>query len=122
MNRFVKSLFVLAVGGLMSVGVALAQNGAEPVREDPGHPRVNQVDQRQANQQERIGQGLKSGSLTAGEATHLEKNEAKIQRQKRADMAANGGHLTTQEQNKLNREQNAQSHAIYRDKHNSRTR
>jgi hypothetical protein len=120
-NTISKSLLVLAFGGLLSVGAALAQDPA-PVQQDPGHPRVNEVDQRQANQQERIGQGLQSGSLTAGEAEHLEKNEAKIQQQKQADMAAHGGHLTKSEQNQINREQNAQSHAIYRDKHNSRVR
>lgn len=127
-NKMVKSLFVLAIGGLISVGAAVAQNASSPQsgagtgQYDPGHPRVNQVDQRQVNQQERIGQGIKSGSLTAGEAEHLEKNEARIQQQKKADMAAHGGHLTKQEQRQLNREQNAQSHAIYRDKHNSRVR
>jgi hypothetical protein len=120
-NTIAKSLFVLAVGGLISVGAAVAQN-TEPVQQDPGHPRVNQVDQRQANQQERIGQGLKSGSLTAGEAARLERNQARIQRQKSADMAAHGGHLTKQEQNQINREQKAQSHAIYQAKHNNRSR
>lgn len=121
-NTIVKSLFVLAVGGLISAGSALAQTGAQPGIYDPGHPRVNQVDQRQIDQQDRIGQGIQSGSLTSGEAAHLEKNEARIQQQKKADMAAHGGHLTKQEQNQINREQNAQSHAIYRDKHNNRTR
>jgi len=120
-NAISKSLLVLAFGGLLAVGAALAQDPA-PVQEDPGHPRVNQVDQRQANQQERIGQGLQSGSLTAGEAQHLEKNEAKIQQQKNADMAAHGGHLTKSEQNQINREQNAQSRQIYKDKHNSKVR
>jgi len=112
----------------MSVSFAVAQNAASPQsgagtgQFDPGHPRVNQVDQREVNQQDRIAQGMKSGSLTAGEAAHLENNEAKIQQQKKADMAAHGGHLTKSEQNQINREQNAQSHAIYRDKHNSRVR
>src|SRR5580704_13420907 len=121
-NTISKSLLVLAVGGLMSVGAAVAQDANAPVQQDPGHPRVNEVDQRQANQQDRIGQGLQSGSLTAGEAEHLEKNEAKIQQQKNADMAAHGGHLTKSEQNQINREQNAQSRQIYKDKHNSKVR
>jgi hypothetical protein len=121
-NRIGKSLLFLAVGGLMSVGAAVAQNDPGAGQYDPGHPRVNQVDQREVNQQERIGQGVKSGSLTAGEAEHLEKNEARIQQQKQADMAAHGGHLTKSEQNQLNREQNAQSRQIYKDKHNNKVR
>jgi hypothetical protein len=119
-NKTAKWLLVLAAGGLMSVGAALAQNGAAV--DDPGHPRVSEVDQRQANQQARIAQGVKSGSLTAGETANIERNEARIQQQKRADMAANNGHLSKGEQNQLNREQNRESRQIYRDKHNGRTR
>jgi len=117
-NTIAKSLLVLAAGSLISVGAAVAQDGQNRDL-DPGHPRVNQVDNRQVNQQDRIANGVKSGQLTAGEAGRLERNEAAIQRQKRADMRANGGHLTKQEQNHLNREQTRESHAIYRDKHNN---
>ena len=118
-NKTAKWLLVLATGGLMSVGAAVAQNGA---LDDPGHPRVSEINQRQANQQARIAQGVKSGSLTAGETANIERNEARIQRQKRADMAANNGHLSKGEQNQLNREQNRESRQIYRDKHNGHTR
>ena len=37
-------------------------------------------------------------------------------------LAANGGHLTTAEKAQVNRQQNRESHQIYRDKHNPRTR
>ena len=52
-NKFGKSLVILAVGGLMIAGSASAQNssGAGPGVVDPGHPRVNQVNRREANQQ-----------------------------------------------------------------------
>ena len=119
MNTITKSLLTLTIGGLISVGAAVAQDPGQDRNLDPGHPRVNEVDNRQVNQQDRIANGVKSGQLTAGEAQHLEKNQAAIQRQKRADMKANGGHLTKAEQNQLNREQNQQSRAIYRDKHNN---
>ena len=49
---------------------------------------------RQERQQQRIAQGVKSGSLTAGETARLENREAAINRQVRADRAANGGTLT----------------------------
>jgi hypothetical protein len=78
--------------------------------------------QRGENQQDRIAQGLKSGQLTAGEATHLEGEEAAINQEKRADRAANGGHLTAQEKAQINRQQNKVSHQIYKDKHNNRAR
>lgn len=78
------------------------------------------VRQRQENQQDRIANGIKSGQLTAGEAAHLERNQARINQQVRADRRANGGKLTPQERAQINREQNRQSHQIYRDKHNNK--
>ena len=80
----------------------------------------SEVGQRQENQQDRIAQGIKSGQLTAGEAAHLENNEAKINKEVRNDRAANGGKLTSQEKQQVNRQQNRQSRQIYRNKHNGR--
>ncbi|HKI25859.1 MAG TPA: hypothetical protein VKA07_06010 [Candidatus Sulfotelmatobacter sp.] len=80
----------------------------------------SEVGKRAENQQDRIAQGIKSGQLTAGEASHLENNEAKINHEVRNDRAANGGKLTPQEKAKVNRQQNRQSRQIYRDKHNGR--
>src|ERR1700743_1563711 len=58
-------------------------------------PRTNnEVNTRDRLQQERIGQGIKSGQLTAGEAANLEKKEAKVNKEERTDRAANGGKLT----------------------------
>src|SRR5215471_7944532 len=54
----------------------------------------NEVNTRDRLQQERIGQGIKSGQLTAGEAANLEKKESKLNKEERTDRAANGGKLT----------------------------
>jgi len=80
----------------------------------------SEVGKRAENQQDRIAQGVKSGQLTAGEAAHLESNEARINKEVRTDRAANGGKLTPQERAQVNRQQNRTSHQIYRDKHNGR--
>ena len=80
----------------------------------------SEVGKRAENQQDRIAQGIKSGQLTAGEASNLEHKEAGINREVRNDRAANGGHLTQQERNQVNRQQNRVSKQIYRDKHNGR--
>ena len=80
----------------------------------------SEVGKRAENQQDRIAQGIKSGQLTAGEAAHLENNEAKVNREVRNDRAANGGKLTPQEKAQVNRQQNKMSRQIYRDKHNGR--
>ncbi|PYX58916.1 MAG: hypothetical protein DMG76_07150 [Acidobacteria bacterium] len=80
----------------------------------------SEVGKRQENQQDRIAQGIQSGQLTAGQAAHLEHNQAKINQEVHADRQANGGKLTAQEKARVNRRQNRQSRQIYRDKHNTR--
>lgn len=79
---------------------------------------AGEVRNREARQQARIGQGLRSGQITAGGATHLETRESDINASRRADLAANGGHLTGAESRGLNRRENALSNRIYADKHN----
>jgi hypothetical protein len=121
-NKIAYMLAVLAVGGLMCVGSAAAQSvtantsGAGPGVKDPGHPRVNQVNRREANQQKRIGKGVANGTLTSKQATHLEKRETAVQNREAADMAKHNGHLTKAEQRGINRQQNRISHSIARDK------
>lgn len=123
MIKITNSLLVLAVGGLMFVGSAAAQtatttSGAGPGVVDPGHPRVNEVNSREANQQKRIAKGIKNGSLSPKETANLEKREASVQKQEQADMAKHNGHLTKAEQRQLNRRENHISKSIYKDKHN----
>jgi len=120
-NKFSNSLLILAVGGLMIAGSASAQtattSGAGPGVVDPGHPRVNQVNRREARQQQRIGNGIKSGKLNSKQAAHLEKREASVQNREQKDMAKHNGHLTKAEQKGINRQQNRISKSIYKDKH-----
>ena len=121
-NKFSHSLLVLAVGGLMVAGSASAQtatstSGAGPGVVDPGHPRVNQVNRREAKQQQRIGNGVKSGKLNSQQAAPLEKREASVQNREQKDMAKHNGHLTKAEQKGINRQQNRISKTIYKDKH-----
>lgn len=78
-----------------------------------------EVDQREANQQKRIAEGVENGSLTPKETANLENREAKIHNEIKTDRAANGGKLTPAERAKINREQNRTSKAIYRKKHNA---
>src|ERR1700690_1220250 len=120
-NKFTNSLLILAVGGLMLAGSASAQtsttSGAGPGVVDPGHPRVNEVNQREANQQKRIGNGLENGKLSPNQTANLEKREASVQNREQKDMAKNNGHLTKTEQRGINRQQNRISKSIYKDKH-----
>ncbi|MGD0212253.1 MAG: hypothetical protein ABSB87_03400 [Terriglobales bacterium] len=119
-NTFTKSLLLLAVGGLMLAGSASAQtttSGAGPGVVDPGHPRVNEVNGREENQQQRIANGVQSGKLNARQTANLENREASVQNREQRDMAKNGGHLTKAEQRGINRQQNRISRSIAKDKH-----
>ena len=120
-DKISKSLLVLAAGGLMFVGGSAAEtqdnvSGAGPGVVVADHPRVNEVNAREKNQQDRIANGEKNGALTPGQAAHLENREQKTENQEKADMAAHNGHLTKAEQRQLNKEQNKTSKQIYRDK------
>ena len=75
------------------------------------------IDQRQANQERRIQQGVKSGQLTDREAARLEKRQAKIEADKQAAKA--DGKVTPQERKQLQREQNQASRGIARQKHDA---
>jgi hypothetical protein len=82
--------------------------------------RKSEVGERQRLQQERIGQGIKSGQMTAGEAANVERRESAINHEVHNERAANGGRLTGAERRQVNRQQNRTSNAIYRKKHNNR--
>jgi hypothetical protein len=102
-NQISKSLLILAVGGLMFNGSAIAQttistSGAGPGVVDLGHPpRESQVNGGETNQQNHIANGVKNGSLSPKQTSNLEKREANVQSRKKKDMAAHNGHLTKAE-------------------------
>jgi hypothetical protein len=82
---------------------------------------AGEVHNRVGDQQARINQGVKSGQMTRGEYDRSEDHLRAINAQRKADLRANGGHLTAGEHAKLNREMNRNSNRIYFDKHNVRT-
>ena len=79
----------------------------------------SKIAQRKQNQQQRIGNGVKNGSLTAGETSKLEHQESKVNKEVRADRKANGGNLTNNQKTQVNKQQNRLSNEIYNDKHNT---
>ncbi|MBL8327308.1 MAG: hypothetical protein JNJ71_00560 [Rubrivivax sp.] len=93
---FAASLIILS-------GTALAQTAAGTV-------------QREINQETRILNGLKDGSLTAREAARLERGQAHVdQLQTRA---LRDGSLSGAERRRLDAAQDAASRHIYRSRHN----
>jgi len=118
---------VLPAAVLMTGAVALAQDSSSSAPSNPNQSSSSTaqpkptIAQRKENQQDRIANGVKSGQLTAGETANLESKEAAINGETRADRAANGGKLTSDEKQQINQQQNQLSKQIYNDKHNANT-
>jgi hypothetical protein len=104
----------LMLAGLCCAALITTVAGAQEV---PGHPRVNEVNQRLDNQQARINQGLANGTMTGKQAARDEAHDANIAKRESVDEAKHNGHLTKGEQNRLNRSENRNSRRIYRQKH-----
>jgi len=99
------SLRILALATSMSLAFPLLAAAGE-------------IQKRQENQQDRIAAGIASGQLTAREAASLERKEVKLNGEIKDFRQDNGGKLTAREYAKVNRQLNALSTNIYRDKHN----
>lgn len=101
---------------VLSVAAALLATTfvAPAFAEDPGHPRVNEVDQRLDNQQKRVDAGVKDGTITAKQEKRDEKRDAKVEKQMTKDEAKHNGHITKHEQKKLNKELDKNSKDIHK--------
>lgn len=95
---------------VMVTGIALFTS-VSALAQAPATPRV---DQRQANQEQRIQQGVQSGQLTNKEAARLEKGQDRVDRME--DKAKADGKVTSQERQRLQHAENVQSRQINREK------
>lgn len=107
-----------ALAALLLPAAAQTAPNAVQTNPTPPIPKPPTINQRLENQQDRIGQGITSGQLTAGKAANLETKESAINKEVRADRQANGGKLTQAERVQVNHQLNRTSKQIYRDKHN----
>lgn len=103
-------LSTLAVG----VTLAVASIGAFAQAASGATPRV---DQRQANQEQRIDKGIASGELTARETKRLDKEQNVID--KAENKAKSDGTVTKAERRRLHKMQKHASRGIHRQKHDA---
>lgn len=103
-----KTLLIAMATATLLLSAGLAQAGT-PV-----------VDQRQANQDARIDQGVASGELTAREARRLRAEQRHIQRVEHRAKA--DGVVTAGERAHLQHEQNQADRRIRRNKHDAQDR
>jgi hypothetical protein len=96
-------LFTVTAMALLMTGMAYAE-AETPV-----------IDQRQANQEQRVDQGVVSGQLNKREANRLNRQQRhinKVEGKAKAD-----GVVTKKERARINKAQNRASHQIAREKH-----
>lgn len=116
MSRQKLTLTSLALTVLIgSAGTAIAQSNAGVP--DPGHPRINEVQQRIDNQENRVDRGISDDQINAKQAAHDDAKLAREQNGLNKDEAKNGGHITKAEQRNLNKRLNKGSRRIYRQRH-----
>lgn len=82
---------------------------------------ADQPARRQANQQQRINQGVRSGELTRAETARLQKQKANLHRQIVRDRADGAG-LTPAERARIDAQQDALSRRIARQKNDRQSR
>lgn len=90
-------------------------NGAMGQPQSASSQRMQADVQRNANQEARIAQGLRSGELTPREAGRLERGQARVDRGEAH--AALNGHIGEREHERLQHRENRQSDEIQRQKH-----
>src|SRR5689334_8570194 len=99
------TIIAAGVASLFSLGASAQTTGSEV--------------QRDVNQQQRVEQGLKNGSLTTREASQLERGESRIDRME--SNAEKDGKLSPAEKARIQRAQNQESRRINRLENNNRT-
>jgi len=76
------------------------------------HPRRAQVNHRLANQDRRIHQDVKDGTMSKAQAARLHHEDHQVRQEERDMASQNGGHITESEQRVLNGQENKISEQI----------
>ena len=76
------------------------------------HPRRTEVNHRLSNQDKRINNDVKNGTLSKSQAATLHHEDHQVRQEERDMASQNGGHITKNEQHVLNGQENAISSQI----------
>jgi hypothetical protein len=98
---------------LISISLAgVATSALAETTWEQNHPRRDQVNDRLANQNQRIKTEVAEGEMSKGQAAKLHRDDRQIRGEERAMASQNNGHITRQEQKTLNQQENAVSRKI----------
>jgi uncharacterized membrane protein YebE (DUF533 family) len=109
MNRVIATAALVTLTTLTATSSAFAWGSS-----------TREIDSRQANQEQRIRQGLRDGSLTRYEAERLIAEQRRIQAMESA--ATRDGRITAAERAAIGRAQDQASRHIYQERHDGETR
>ena len=104
-RKFSYAAMLISLAGL--VGTASAETTWQK-----NHPRRTQVNHRLANQDKRIHQDVKNGTLNKAQAADLHHEDHQVRQEERDMASQNGGHITKSEQKVLNGQENKISEQI----------
>jgi outer membrane murein-binding lipoprotein Lpp len=109
LNSARKSLtFAAAIVSL----AALAGTASAETAWQKSHPRRTQVNHRLANQNRRIHNDVKNGTMTKAQAAQAHHEDHQVRQEERDMASQNGGHITKAEQGVLNHQENGISSQI----------
>ncbi|NNM68916.1 MAG: hypothetical protein HKM00_02905 [Gallionella sp.] len=104
-----KAVFSAVLTSLIAVA---ATSAMAETKFEQNHPRRDQVNDRLQNQDRRIHHEVQEGEMSKQQARRLHKDDRHIRHEEQRMAARNGGAITKQEQNKLNRQENGVSRQI----------
>jgi hypothetical protein len=110
MQRKFSKLVALTAAAIAMAGIAgtaMAATGWQA-----NHPRRTEVNDRLANQNRRINQDVRNGTLTRSQAHSLHRDDHQVRQEERDMASQNGSHITRSEQGVLNQQENAISSQI----------
>ncbi len=103
---------VLGIAAITVTLATIAGTAMADTKWQQNHPRREQVNHRLGNQDKRIHQDVKNGTLTRTQAAALHNDDRQIRQEERNMASQNGGHITKAEQRVLNSQENGVSKQI----------
>jgi hypothetical protein len=110
MSRYFHKSLTFAAAVVMLAGMVGTASAATTWQKN--HPRRTQVNHRLANQNRRIHNDVKNGTLTRGQAGAVHREDHQVRQEERDMASQNGSHITKPEQRVLNGQENAISSQI----------
>src|SRR6202049_5315846 len=94
----------LAVALMTVFAAGITTSAMADTQWQKNHPRREQVNNRLANQNSRIHQDVKNGTMTRGQAAAVHHQDHQVRQEERAMASQNGGHITKSGQKGLHQQ------------------